>query len=504
MQSRNPANVPIIDVSKWQGQIDWLAVAASGIKGAMVKSSEGVGYIDPLFRRNAVGVPATGMRVGFYHYCRPETLNTAKAEAEHYLETVAGLPADLPYVLDVEGDAAKLGASKLTDWCCEWLETVEKRSGHPVMVYTGGSFARSFLASKLARWPLWIAHYGVDTPMTNGTWDKWAMFQYSDAGSVPGISGRVDMNEMDLSYWQGITGEGNGVDKPTVIKDRIIARDGKLEYLTFDYKKPGTDVRLLKLERGKAKFKLVARPGAKVSELVREYGADYGFNFPYFDPSAKLPVGTVWDGTGYVNGAWGKTHKWHFLTFKHGCAEIRLPGSGVDDCDCAFSGSPLLVSNGRAAWDYYREKEETATDIGRDANGNLVRCQRTFAGIDAEGNLLLAVSDGRTRSDQGLTLEEMALYMLDKGVVWAINGDGGGSSIIADQSGGLNQDENVGANERAVHHALLIFLQPVEQPEDWKQESVKWLNTQGLTDAVRDPDTTPTWAELGVVLRKMK
>ncbi|MEF3311387.1 phosphodiester glycosidase family protein, partial [Paenibacillus sp. GYB004] len=139
--------------------------------------------------------------------------------------------------------------------------------------------------------------------------------------------------------------------------------------------------------------------------------------------------------------------------------------------------------------------------------GNLVRCQRTFAGIDAEGNLLLAVSDGRTRSDQGLTLEEMALYMLDKGAVWAINGDGGGSSVIADRSGGLNQDENIGENERAVHHALLIFLQPdqsVEQPKNWKQESVEWLNAQGLTDAVRDPDTTPTWAELGAVLRKMK
>ncbi|MBD2861589.1 phosphodiester glycosidase family protein [Paenibacillus oceani] len=293
------------------------------------------------------------------------------------------------------------------------------------------------------------------------------------------------------------------VNRPTVIKERIIARDGMLEYLPFNYNKPGTDVRLLKIERGKAKFKLVARPDAKVSELVKEHDADFGINFPYFDPSAKLPVGTVWDGTKYVNGAWGKTHKWHFLAFKDGCAEIRLPGSAVHDSDCAFSGSPLLVSNGRAAWDYYREVEETATDIGRDANGNLVRCQRTFAGIDAEGNLLLAVSDGRTRSDQGLTLEEMALYMLDKGAVWAINGDGGGSSVIADRSGGINQDENVGANERAVHHALLIFLQPVEQSKDWKQESVEWLNAQGLTDAVRDPDTTPTWAELGAVLRKM-
>jgi lysozyme len=211
MQTRSEQNIPIIDISKWQGTIDWLKVAASTIdgrpiRGAYVKSSEGIGYVDPLFRRNAVGAPAAGLSVGFYHYARPETGNTAAQEAEHFLETVAGLPATLPYVLDVEGEAADLGPSRLTDWCYEWLSIVEQRSGYRVMVYTGASFARTYLDAKLVRWPLWVAHYGVTQPLANPTWDCWAMHQYSDSGKVNGIAGNVDLNEMDLAYWEELTG----------------------------------------------------------------------------------------------------------------------------------------------------------------------------------------------------------------------------------------------------------------------------------------------------------
>lgn len=211
MQTRNEQNIPIIDVSRHQGTIDWLKVAASTIddrpiRGAYVKASEGIGYVDPLFQRNAVDAPTAGLAVGFYHYCRPETGNSAAMEAEHFLETVAGLPVTLPFVLDVEGEAADLGPSRLTEWCCEWLETVERRSGHRVMIYTGASFARSYLDARLVRWPLWVAHYGVKQPLANPTWDCWAMHQYSDAGTVDGIAGNVDLNEMDLAFWEELTG----------------------------------------------------------------------------------------------------------------------------------------------------------------------------------------------------------------------------------------------------------------------------------------------------------
>lgn len=209
MQTRSSENIPIIDVSQHQGTIDWMAVAASGIKGAMVKASEGIGYTDPLFRRNAVGAPAAGLAVGFYHYARPETGNTASQEAEAFIEAIGTLPSIFPHALDLEDDkdhrVSALGSKYLTEWAFEWLETVERRTGRRAMIYTGASFARTFLGAKLARWPLWVAHYGTDTPMSNGTWDRWVIFQYSDSGKVNGISGNVDMNEMDLEFWNEIT-----------------------------------------------------------------------------------------------------------------------------------------------------------------------------------------------------------------------------------------------------------------------------------------------------------
>lgn len=213
MQARNPANIKIIDVSRHQGTIDWKKVVADGVKGVFIKATEGIGYTDPLFRANVQGAVASGLEVGFYHYCRPETGNTATKEAESFLAAVSGLASVLPHVLDVEGEAAKCGAAKLTDWCYNWLETVEKRSGHRAMVYTGASFAKTYLGAKLSKWPLWVSHYGVNQPMANPTWQRWSVFQYSSTGKVAGIVGNVDMNEMELAFWTELVNPQKG-DNP--------------------------------------------------------------------------------------------------------------------------------------------------------------------------------------------------------------------------------------------------------------------------------------------------
>lgn len=203
MQTRSPNNIKLIDVSRHQGSIDWQLVGKSGVKGAYVKATEGVGYIDPMFRRNAVGAAAVGLKVGYYHYARPETGNSAKAEAEAYLDTIRGMNPSLPHVLDVEGAAANIGKDRLSDWVADWLTAVTGYAGQKVMIYTGASFAKSYLlGAKLAGYPLWVAHYDAERPMSGPTWDRWAMWQYTSGGSVPGIAGRVDMNEMDLAFWR--------------------------------------------------------------------------------------------------------------------------------------------------------------------------------------------------------------------------------------------------------------------------------------------------------------
>lgn len=207
MQKRSTNNIKLIDVSHHQETIDWQKVAKTDVKGVMIKATEGRGYVDPVFRRNAVGAPAVGLKVGFYHYARPETGNSPVQEAESFTNAIKQLPSDLPHALDLEGAASALGREDLTEWAYQWLTEVKKRTGHKVMLYTGGSFAKTYCGAKLAEFPLWIAHYGVDTPMPNNTWGRWSVFQYTSGGRVDGISSNVDMNAMELDFWMSLTEE---------------------------------------------------------------------------------------------------------------------------------------------------------------------------------------------------------------------------------------------------------------------------------------------------------
>ncbi|MBO7745097.1 glycoside hydrolase [Paenibacillus sp. MWE-103] len=208
MQSKSASNVKVIDVSHHQsdrGAIDWAAVKEDGVAGAFVKASEGGSGRDKGFAANASGAAAAGLKVGFYHYAHPE-LNAPKEEAANFASAVEGRKADFPHVLDVEGEARKIGAEKLTAWCADWLQEVERLAGHPVMVYTGASFARSNLGQALGKWPLWVAHYDAVTPMANPTWAQWAVFQYTSEGSVNGIQGNVDVNAMEQSFFDAYGG----------------------------------------------------------------------------------------------------------------------------------------------------------------------------------------------------------------------------------------------------------------------------------------------------------
>lgn len=246
--------------------------------------------------------------------------------------------------------------------------------------------------------------------------------------------------------------------KPTIIKERIRKLpNGNLVFIPINtdaekkiaYSNPGTDVRLLKLDRNKVRFEFVAEKGAKVSALVKKHRADLGFNFPFFDRAAQLPIGYVWANGGYINGAWGQMKEWYELGINGGSATIgRFTNVQRQQFDFSVQGK-ILIANGLMAW----------KDDGE-------QCQRTFAWTDELGNLYVAFADGRTGSDDGLTCEEMALYAKKKGAKWAIEGDGGGSTILADQLGGLNQALNTGANERVVHHAVLVYCleeKPVTQ-----------------------------------------
>jgi lysozyme len=200
MQAKQASNVKVIDVSHHNGSINWKAVKDDGVQGAFIKATEGGSMIDLKFSSNALGAATAGLKIGFYHYAHPE-LNAPETEAANFFRSVKSVKADFPHVLDVESKAANIGPAALTAWCVKWLQEVEKLTGHPAMVYTGAYFAKDNLGVELGKWPLWVAHYGANSPQPNSTWPVWAVFQYADNGSVKGIAGGVDMNAMEKSFF---------------------------------------------------------------------------------------------------------------------------------------------------------------------------------------------------------------------------------------------------------------------------------------------------------------
>jgi lysozyme len=197
MQARNSSNAIGIDVSHYQGDIDWPTVAASGISFAFLKATEGTTYVDDYFAANVAGARAAGIKVGAYHFLRAETLEEAVQEAQHYLDTVDGVgELDLPPVLDVEvvTDAVNMSAI-----CRAWTDRVREVTGQQPIIYTYPYFADQYLDASLSDIRLWLANYDVNQPNDRAGWTHWTFLQYTDKGQVPGIRGNVDMNEYEGS-----------------------------------------------------------------------------------------------------------------------------------------------------------------------------------------------------------------------------------------------------------------------------------------------------------------
>ena len=209
------------DVSSWnhpQGAaIDWSAVQKSGSSFAFVKATEGTTYTNPYFAGDWTGVAAVGLYRSAYHYARPALpVTTSATNQARYFVSVAGTqqgPHDLPPALDLE-ESGGLSPSDLAAWAAAWLAEVKRLTGRTPMVYTYPVFWHEAMADStaLSAYPLWIAHYTQDSaPQTVGGWTTWRFWQYTATGSLPGISGIVDLNRYccTLANLASLTGTGD-------------------------------------------------------------------------------------------------------------------------------------------------------------------------------------------------------------------------------------------------------------------------------------------------------
>ncbi|MEM6749297.1 MAG: GH25 family lysozyme [Planctomycetota bacterium] len=183
-----------IDVSHWQGSINWSAVANDGIDFAFMKATEGVGFTDARFFGNAAGATANDIYMAPYHFASP-SLTDAVAEANYFMSVAGDYmgPGFLPPVLDLESNPNGLSASQMTDWALQFADTIYNAKGVVPLLYTFPSFAQNSLDSRITELPLWMATLNSTAPSTSpwgsNDWDFW---QYTFTGSVNGIGGDVD------------------------------------------------------------------------------------------------------------------------------------------------------------------------------------------------------------------------------------------------------------------------------------------------------------------------
>ena len=191
-----------IDVSLYQGNIDWAKVAADGVEYVFVRvgyrgyGKEGRLVLDEKFTKNIEGAKAAGLKVGVYFFGQAITVEEAREEANLVLQQIAPYEIDYPVVYDVEkvsaegGRANALDATARTDIVIEFLETV-KAAGYTPMVYANTEMYTVLLEfERLEQYEKWFAYYGEEMYFPY----NYAIWQYTEKGTVDGISGAVDMN----------------------------------------------------------------------------------------------------------------------------------------------------------------------------------------------------------------------------------------------------------------------------------------------------------------------
>jgi lysozyme len=190
-----------VDVSVYQGTVDWTSVKAAGIDFAIARISDG-SALDTQFATNWSGMKNAGIVRGAYQYFEPGQDPTTQANI--VVSAVAMLGSgDLPVTADMETAGGQSAATIVAN-LQTWMNAVKAGTGKQPMVYTASGYWNGSVggSSAFGSDPLWVANWGVSCPGLPTGWSNWDFWQYSDTGTVNGISGNVDLDEFNGSLAQ--------------------------------------------------------------------------------------------------------------------------------------------------------------------------------------------------------------------------------------------------------------------------------------------------------------
>ena len=185
-----------VDVSRWQGRIDWENLRSQGANFAYIKATDGGDHLDPMFRANWRGAAQAGLRRGAYHFfywCR-----TAGEQADWFIRNVPKVEGALPPVIDVEwnGESSckrRPGRAKVLEKMQVFMDKLEAHYGQRPIIYTAPDFYRDNLTGAFLDYPFWLRSVAAH-PSKRYPGRKWVFWQYSGSGLSHGVRGRIDLN----------------------------------------------------------------------------------------------------------------------------------------------------------------------------------------------------------------------------------------------------------------------------------------------------------------------
>ena len=219
----------VIDVSDWQGQIDWAKVKADGIVGAIIRYADG-DVLDKRFSENMKNAKEAGLHIGSYIFSRAKTKAEAEKEAERLYSACKPYNPDMPLYIDLEVASLAKYANVVAQAFLVKMKALGGRGG----VYANLNWWNNYLAETARDYssnPFWIAQYN-DT-MDYKPSDRMGMWQYTSSGSVNGISGKVDMDKCYRAYWE----------KPTIVERELEACKVQADWMKnaeYEYEKNPT------------------------------------------------------------------------------------------------------------------------------------------------------------------------------------------------------------------------------------------------------------------------
>ncbi|CAN7597748.1 GH25 family lysozyme [Pararhizobium sp. LjRoot235] len=207
--SRSPRKLAVhgVDISRWQGEIDWARLRMQGANFAYIKATDGGDHLDPMFKKNWRRAKEAGLNRGAYHFfywCR-----TAGEQADWFIRNVPRDPGALPPVIDVEynGESSckrRVSRAKVLEKMQVFMDKLERHYGQRPVIYTAPDFYRDNLRGEFPNHPFWLRSVAAH-PSKVYPGRKWLFWQYSGSGLSHGVEGRIDLNVFHGSEedWHG-------------------------------------------------------------------------------------------------------------------------------------------------------------------------------------------------------------------------------------------------------------------------------------------------------------